>query len=132
MLAGCLWSTIAILRLRVWNPSRQLRVQAPEPDETYDDLLPTSEAKVADKRSWKVRAPRKMWNNPVLWREMCTWAYGRKLLIIRLSYVLLFAAAIGGLYWSVATGVAAARSRLADELIRFRRGYWLLSLPYRW
>ena len=115
--AGCLWCVISIIRLRVWNPSRQLRVQTPEPDEVYDALSPTSAEKVADKRSWKVRAPRKMWNNPVLWREMCTWAYGRKLLIIRLSYLLLFAAAVGALYWSVSSGAALQRSRLADELI---------------
>ncbi len=115
--AGCLWCFISVMRLRVWNPSRQLRVQTPEPDEVYDALSPTSAERVADKRSWKVRAPRKMWNNPVLWREMCTWAYGRKLLIIRLSYLLLFAAAVGALYWSVSSGVALQRSRLADELI---------------
>lgn len=114
---GCVCSAIAVARLRVWNPSRQVRVQTPEPDEVYDGLSPTSEARVADKRSWKVRAPRKMWNNPVLWREMCTWAYGRKLLIIRLSYLLLFAAAVAALYWSVSSGVALQRSRLADELV---------------
>ncbi len=117
ILVGCVWCLISIMRLRVWNPSRQLRVQAPEPDEVYDALSPTSAEKVADKRSWKVRAPRKMWSNPVLWREMCTWAYGRKLMIIRLSYLLLFAAAVGALYWSVSSGVALQRSRLADELI---------------
>ena len=58
-----------------------------------------------------------MWNNPVLWREMCTWAYGRKLMIIRLSYLLLFAAAVAALFWSVSSGVALQRSRLSDELI---------------
>ena len=117
VLFGCVCCAVAVARLRIWNPSRQVRVQTPEPDEVYDALSPTSEEKVADKRSWKVRAPRKMWNNPVLWREMCTWAYGRKLLIIRLSYLLLFAAAVAALYWSVSSGVALQRSRLADELV---------------
>lgn len=117
VLVGCLACTISVLRLRVWNPSRQVQVHTPEPDETYDALSPTSEARVADKRSWKVRAPRRMWNNPVLWREMCTWAYGRKLMIIRLSYLLLFAAAVAALFWSVSSGVALQRSRLSDELI---------------
>ncbi len=116
-IAGVALCLVSIAQLRVWNPSRQVRVQTPEPDETYDELVPTSEAKVADKRSWKVRAPRRMWNNPVLWREVRTWAYGRKLLMIRLAYMLLFVAAVGALYWSVSSGVALQRSRLSDELI---------------
>ncbi len=114
LLAGLLFSAIAIWRLRAWNPSQQVRPQAPEPDENY---AVASGAALTEARSWKVRAPRPMWNNPVLWREMCTWAYGRKLLIIRLAYVGLFVAAMFGLYWSVTSGVALQRSRLADELI---------------
>ncbi|MEO8269438.1 MAG: hypothetical protein ABI557_06955 [Aureliella sp.] len=114
ILATLLFSAIAIWRLRVWNPSQQVRLQAPEPDENYAMSTETAKGAV---RSWKVRAPRPMWNNPVLWREMCTWAYGRKLLMIRLAYVALFAAAVLGLYWSVSSGVALQRSRLADELI---------------
>lgn len=117
LVAGTFFCGTAILRLRTWNPSQQIRPQAPEPDESYDALVPTAENKSADKRSWKVRAPRRMWNNPVLWREMRTWAYGRKLLIIRLAYILLFAAAVGALYWSVTSGLALQRSRLSDELI---------------
>jgi hypothetical protein len=33
---------------------------------------------------------RAVWSNPILWREVCTWAYGRKVLAIRLAYLLLF------------------------------------------
>ncbi|MFK7735710.1 MAG: hypothetical protein AB8B50_06775 [Pirellulaceae bacterium] len=125
-----LFCGVAIWRLRVWNPSQQVRPQAPEPDENYDvpvsadgihtDATPTSptQADAAKKsKTWKVRAPRKMWNNPVLWREMCTWAYGRKLLLIRLGYFALFAAAVAGVYWSINSGIALRQSRLADELI---------------
>jgi len=114
VLATLLFSSVAILRLRAWNPSQQVRPQAPEPDENY---ALTADAALAEPRSWKVRAPRPMWNNPVLWREMRTWAYGRKLLIIRLAYVALFVAAMLGLYWTVSSGAALQRSRLADELI---------------
>lgn len=32
------------------------------------------------------RPSRAVWNNPVLWREMRTWAYGRKILLIRVAY----------------------------------------------
>jgi ABC-type transport system involved in multi-copper enzyme maturation permease subunit len=114
VIATLLFCLIAIVRLRAWNPSRQLRPQAPEPDENY---AVDSEADKREARSWKVRAPRPMWSNPVLWREMRTWAYGRKLLMIRLAYIALFAAAVAGLYWSVSSGIALQRSRLADELI---------------
>jgi hypothetical protein len=40
---------------------------------------------------------------------MCTWAYGRKVLIIRLGYLLLFAMAALGLYWTVSSGAALSR-----------------------
>lgn len=115
--AAFLFTTVAVLRLRVWNPSRQLRPQAPEPDENYDTTQTAVET--SEKKSWKVRAPRPMWDNPVLWREVRTWAYGRKLLIIRLAYVALFVGAITGLYWSISSGVALQRSRLAEELIPY-------------
>ncbi len=42
---------------------------------------------------------RHVWDNPVLWREMCTWAYGRRMLLIRLAYLLLFALAVGAVHW---------------------------------
>ncbi len=43
---------------------------------------------------------RHVWNNPILWREVKTWAYGRKVLAIRLVYFVLFALAavmLGGM-----------------------------------
>ncbi len=39
-----------------------------------------------------------MWDNPIIWREMRTWAYGRKILVVRLAYLVLFALAAAGLY----------------------------------
>lgn len=111
---GCMFSTIAVLRLRVWNPSQQVRMQAVEPDEDYSADRTNLNEKAA---SWKARAPRPMWNNPVLWREVRTWAYGRKLLMIRLAYIALFFAAVGALYWSVTSGLALQRSRLSEELL---------------
>lgn len=114
-LAVCLvCSAIAVVQLRVWNPSQQVRPQAAEPDEDY-----SADRSQLDERAatWKARAPRPMWNNPVLWREVRTWAYGRKLLIIRLAYVALFLVAVAALYWSVSSGVALQRSRLSDELL---------------
>ncbi len=38
---------------------------------------------------------RDVWANPILWREVCTWAYGRKVLLVRLVWVLLVLAVAG-------------------------------------
>lgn len=40
---------------------------------------------------------REVWDNPVLWREMRTWAYGRRVLLVRVGYLLLFGLAAGAL-----------------------------------
>lgn len=53
---------------------------------------------------------REVWDNPVLWREMRTWAYGRKVLVIKAVYWLLFAMAVVALYWSIQSGAAYARA----------------------
>ena len=57
------------------------------------------------------RAPgkvREVWDNPVLWREICTRAYGKKVLIIRLAYWVVFAVCFGALLYHV-RGTLAAR-----------------------
>ncbi|HPZ84621.1 MAG TPA: hypothetical protein PL064_14370, partial [Thermogutta sp.] len=65
----------------------------------------TTEADREQRRSRLARlhaAPgraREVWDNPVLWRELCTWAYGRKILIVRLVYILLFCLAAIGLHF---------------------------------
>ena len=47
---------------------------------------------------------RRVWDNPIIWREIRTWAYGRKILFIRLAYLVLFALAAGSLHWMIRTG----------------------------
>ena len=52
---------------------------------------------------------------PILWREIRTWAYGRKVLIVRLTFLVLFALAAGNL-WRLTNshdGVSLARGALA-------------------
>ncbi len=39
---------------------------------------------------------RRVWDNPIIWREIRTWAYGRKILVVRLAYLTLFALAAAG------------------------------------
>ena len=43
-----------------------------------------------------------MWNNPIIWREMRTWAYGRKTMLVRLAYLVLFGLATLGVYRAAA------------------------------
>jgi hypothetical protein len=51
-----------------------------------------------------------VWDNPVLWREVCTWAYGKKVLVIKAVYVVLFLMAAAGLYSAIASGAAFERA----------------------
>jgi len=76
-------------------------------------LLATSAVAVANVRRWNVagesrrpresaaagsrRPSREVWSNPVLWREICTRAYGRAIVVVRLAWLLLFAAAVAGI-----------------------------------
>lgn len=68
---------VTILRVRVWNPSR-----------TLGDL-----ATMDEKDRGVVRPARPVWNSPIIWREMMTKAYGRKIFVIKLAYLVIAAAA---------------------------------------
>ena len=59
-----------------------------------------------DRTKSRSEVSRRVWDNPVLWRETCTWAYGRKILFIR------------AVYWFMA--IAVFRCPLVDG--RFRLG----------
>ena len=60
---------------------------------------------------------RHVWDNPIIWREIRTWAYGRKILIIRLAYLVLFALAAASLYWMVQSGEPVTRGAGATALV---------------
>ncbi|MCA9144436.1 MAG: hypothetical protein H6823_10905 [Planctomycetaceae bacterium] len=140
----------AILRVRVWNPSRELRPgQADEMEQasiwgTEHDIKQLTKAdpekqKVAEAaRSGHVDAQnkvassksREVWDNPILWREMCTWAYGRKVLIIRVAYLVFFAMAAGALYWAISSGTATTRASagIIPAVASFLSPFFLVSL----
>jgi ABC-type transport system involved in multi-copper enzyme maturation permease subunit len=120
----------AVAMVRIWNPSRQARSFRRE-DETWHrasiwgaeyDLAqeakqaqPTAgEGHVAaapgDREPRQVRHSRKVWDNPIVWREICTWAYGRKILVVRLAYLVLFGLAAGSLWWLAAGGQPITRA----------------------
>ncbi len=89
---------IGIWRVRIWNPSRELRLKATEEEEKED-----SEVKQI---SWRAREPKRVWNNPVLWREVRTWAYGRKVVIIRVVFSLLFCLVAAVIQAQISDGIA--------------------------
>jgi ABC-type Na+ efflux pump permease subunit len=126
VLAGLL-NGLAILRLRVWNPGRDVLPQVEETGsifgadhsaaeggtETGPAALDAERARAGhvDARVRKVsQESRQVWDNPVLWREMCTWAYGRKVLVIKAVYWLLFLLAGLAVYWTIQSGSAYARA----------------------
>ena len=123
---------IAILRVRVWNPSRQVRDVTPETEEAaasiwgaeYDLQGKDRDASAdaarlghvdARLRATKAKADyRQVWDNPIMWREFKTWAYGRKIIVIRLVYAIMSMLAAYGLYQAVASGAA---TRLGNEAV---------------
>jgi ABC-type Na+ efflux pump permease subunit len=79
---SALLNLVAIARVRIWNPTREIQ---PVSDQESNEAQTSPSVH---------RAPgkvRPVWNNPVLWREVRTRAYGRKVLIIRLAYWVVFA-----------------------------------------
>jgi ABC-type Na+ efflux pump permease subunit len=122
VLSGLL-NALAIVRLRVWNPGRELFQQSKEAESgsifgVEHDLTTEPAAAAETARSGHVDArvrkidthSREVWDNPVLWREICTWAYGRKVLVIKAVYVLLFVGVALALYSSIQSGTAFARA----------------------
>ncbi len=73
-------SGYAILRVRVWNPSDALWM-APKVEEGAQTV---------------VAPTRQVWNSPIIWREICTSAYGKKVFVIKLAYLAIFLAVAYG------------------------------------
>ena len=101
---SCLVLAVGVWKVRVWNPSRDVRLRAPEP-ETSDEADGEAVSGTSP-TNWKARAPRRVWNNPILWREIRTWAYGRKVMVIRVAFVLFFLLIAAVLYSQIQSGVA--------------------------
>ena len=126
---------LALAMVRVWNPTREADARTGE-DETWhrqsiwreeDDLAEGAdpqERAAARQVSARPARTREVWDNPVIWREIRTWAYGRKILVIRLAYLALFAMAAVVLYAALHSGQPVARADVASVLVPL----FLLSL----
>ena len=94
----------AMLRLRVWNPSGEPDMQRERPE----DLDEVDRAKAH-------AAPgpvRRVWPNPILWREVATRAYGRRPLLVKAAYFVVLAlmcyyafAGVQSREWAAARGL---------------------------
>ena len=104
VLVTCLLAAVVLMvgvaRVRRWNPSREVRFKSVDRDAVSGSPSSTGPT------SWKVRAPRRVWDNPILWREIRTWAYGRKVVLIRVAFAVLFALVAAVLYQQIQTGIA--------------------------
>lgn len=89
--AVTLW-TIACRNIRIWNPSRRLHIQQEDSE--------TEAAEEAVKEDVREQAARKVWDWPIIWREMNTQAYGRKIGLIKAGYFLLAVFCILYANWS--------------------------------
>lgn len=112
-------NVIAIARVRIWNPSRETQPRTEEVDEfrTADASAPAPARSVHA----IARPTRRVWDNPIIWREICTRAYGHKVLIVRLAYVALSIAAVLGIHQSLQAGTGAS---IAPAVV----GLFVLSL----
>jgi len=144
---------LTILRVRCWNPSRDVRPgQASSADSSATGdvdmftgkVIGIEDAAAADTsaainpeaaavrsltgkqavsqgeqfRSGHVddrtrstnKKSRRVWDNPILWREICTWAYGKKILFIRAAYWLLAAFVFAAIYSLTLSGFSIGQS----------------------
>ncbi len=76
-------TSLTIARLRIWNPSQEVHQSQRLQDAVERSLQETQNLPAAP------REHRPVWDHAVLWREMRTRAYGRRMIWIKLSYVLL-------------------------------------------
>ncbi|MEX0938570.1 MAG: ABC transporter permease subunit [Pirellulales bacterium] len=105
--AAVLLNAVAIARVRVWNPSRERRSGGSEVESVESVFRRPEQAASGGEQRSVHQAPgkvRHVWDSAILWRELRTWAYGRKVLLVRVAYLVLFAAAALLLHGMVISG----------------------------
>ncbi len=110
---GVLLNIVGIVMLRVWNPGREVIQQRETKEDAEVDDLARAKAHAAPGQA------REVWNNPVLWREICTRAYGRRAFLIKIVYGIV----IGLIIYSAMTGFGSQR-------VAFQAAYGLLPVAF--
>ncbi len=95
--AMLVWSILlnvwGILRLRAWNPSGEPVQQREAPEDAEAEERDRLKAHAAPGRA------REVWANPILWREVRTRAYGRRVLLVKLMYFAVLAVIAYAAVW---------------------------------
>ena len=97
---------LAIARVRVWNPSQEAQPRLT--DEQGEQLS------VAAMHDATPKSSKQVWDNPILWREICTWAYGKKIVIVRLAYLVIFAICTAALVGQLNVGEGRQNAMLPE------------------
>jgi len=106
LLTSVVLNGIALWKLRVWNPSGE-PIQQPE---TTTEEGETAASKNAHAAPGKARP---VWHNPILWREVRTRAYGRRMLLIKLLFLLV----VGLIAWWAYRSLPATGPGTAHRLL---------------
>ncbi len=134
-----LLNVLAIVQLRVWNPGRDIMPTTAALEGEFSSAAGMMDVSDEQARSTHVdarvrtvnRKSREVWDNPILWREACTWAYGRKVIVVRIAYLLLFAGVMFGLYQAATSGQVTRPSDSAGIVppaVRLLAPFCLVSL----
>lgn len=144
VVGSVLLNGLAIAMVRVWNPSREIQRVPPDAQAERTESIwgvrhdlareraegESAEAPPAEATS-RSESPhaapgrtRHVWDNPIIWREIRTWAYGRKVLVVRIVYLVLFALAALALHSTVQSADLLTRWEVARVLVPL----FLLSL----
>ncbi len=75
---SCGFVLVTIRLMRVWNPSQALRQSVMEDESSIESSQPQLNVR-----------HREVWNNPVLWKEIVTRGYGRRMIWIKVAYIAL-------------------------------------------
>jgi hypothetical protein len=106
-------NVLAIALVRVWNPTREVQPRFEE-EAPPVPMGGTESGSIPDERVIRIHGAggkaRPVWDNPVLWREVRTWAYGKRVLLIRLAYWAVFIACAASI-------VATTRAQTATTII---------------
>lgn len=79
-------------RVRVWNPTRSVYLKTEESAPASQTTGEKGPVKKVATRTGR----REIWNSPIIWREICTQAYGKKVGLIKGAY---FLVAVGCIMW---------------------------------
>jgi ABC-type transport system involved in multi-copper enzyme maturation permease subunit len=83
-----LLNVFGIWRLRVWNPSGEPIMQREKVGEDADAVAQAKEDKDREKAHAAPGQARVVGQNPIMWREIFTRAYGRRPLMVKTAYVI--------------------------------------------